>query len=148
MNVGVGAEAEPVREVDIEIPAGFDLIEPVGYLGYTGTVRGKYAHFEGAEIAPYTCTYFSLNGTAVRRGRLVVKIITTAPDGTKTRYSSTNPLSPLQAQLIYAGIPIPDMAVSGAEDDGPNVLLIVGGALLAGAAAVGVAILVRRRRFN
>jgi hypothetical protein len=144
VNIGVGAEAKAVRGVDIAVPDGFVLKEPVGFMGYEPTRNGKWVHYEGAEIAPFTCHYFGFEGEATRKGRLVVRIVTTDVDGIKTDYKNTRPGSLLGAQLIYAGIPIP----TGAEpsDDGPSVWMALAVAVAAGAAVVGVAYAVNRRR--
>ena len=144
VNIGVAAEALPVRDVDIEIPAGFTLKESFGYLGYVGETRGKWVHFTGAEIAPYTCHYFALAGRATRKGEYIARIITTAADGTKTTYKDPNPATQYPAMLIFAGVPIP---TDFTPDSGGGVPMWLGvvGAFGAGALAVGIAVLVRRR---
>ncbi len=123
-------------------------MEPIGFLGWQGVRTGNIVHFEGAVMRPYTCAYFSLDGEATTKGRLVAPIVTTAEDGTKVRYRSTKPFHPFAAQLIYAGIPIPNQGVTpGAGGDGG---FPVAGALaiavVVGALAVGGAVLVNRRR--
>ncbi len=146
VNIGVAAEQKPVRGVDISIPEGFDLEEPFGYLGYVGTVDGDWVHFEGAEIAPFTCTFFSFQGQATRRGRLVARIVTTAVDGAKTQYNDLKPASLYPAQLIYAGVPVPTGAQPESKSGFPSIWLGLAGALTAGGIAVGAAVLVNRRR--
>ncbi len=145
LNIGVGAEAKPVQAVDIAVPDGFVLKEPVGYTGYQPTIDGKWVHFEGGEIAPYSCHYFAFEGQATRKGRLVVRIVTTDADGTKTDYNDTRPGSLLGAQLVYAGIPIPTAAVPS-EDDGTSIWVALAVAVGAGVLVVGVAIAINRRR--
>jgi hypothetical protein len=148
VNIGVAAEAKPVHAIDIEIPDGFTLEEPVGYLGYVGTVRGKFAHFEGGVIQPYTCQYFGFVGAATKRGRLVAEIITTADDGTRQRYTDLRPISQFPAMLIFAGVTSadyePKAPATKGGDGGFFVALAV--AITAGILVVGAAVLINRRR--
>jgi hypothetical protein len=144
VNIGVAAEDKPVRAVDIAVPDAFVLKEPIGYLGFTGTVDGKRVHFEGAEIAPYSCTYFSFAGHAARKGRLVARIVTTAVDGTKAHYNDLRPISQYPAQLIYAGVTMPT-DVAPTNSDFPSIWVGVVASLVTGAAVVGGAYLVNRR---
>ena len=97
INIGVAAEDKPVIGVDVTVPKYFDLVEPVGFLGWEGTVDGDVVHFQGAVIQPYTCAYFGFDGEATKKGRLVAPIVTHTEDGTATDYKSTQPFNP------YAG---------------------------------------------
>jgi hypothetical protein len=148
VNIGVAAEAKPVHAIDIEIPDGFSLKEPVGYLGYTGSVRGKFAHFEGGVIQPYTCQYFGFVGEATKRGRLVAEIITTADDGTRQRYTDLRLISQFPAMQIFAGVNSADYQPKtpkpASGDGGFFVALAV--ALTAGVLVVGTAVIINRRR--
>jgi hypothetical protein len=147
INIGVAAEAKTVQAVDIEIPAGFELKEPVGYQGYTGTINGGFVHFEGGSIAPYSCHYFGFEGTAVKRGRLVAEIVTTADDGTKQRYTDLRPVSQFPAMLIFAGVDAADYAPKAPKaGGGVNIGVALAVAVAAGGLAVGAAVLVNRRR--
>jgi hypothetical protein len=149
INVGVAAEDKPVREVDVDIPEGFVASEAIGFLGYTGTIVGNVAHFEGAEFQPYTCGYFSLAGHATRRGRLIATITTHAADGTVTRYRDPHTISRFPAQVIYVGMTEADYQrrVGGspaASKSSPVTAVAIG--VGAGAVAVAVAYLWNRRR--
>ncbi|MEY2426246.1 MAG: hypothetical protein QOI61_1818 [Actinomycetota bacterium] len=146
LNIGVAAEAKPVRGVDIAVPEGFELKEPVGYLGYEPTVSGKWVHFEGGEIAPYQCHYFAFEGQATRKGRLVARIVTTDVDGKQTNYNDLRPISQFPAQLIYAGVPIPDPAQPASSDSSTSVWVALAVAVGAGVLVVGGAYAVNRRR--
>ena len=147
VNIGVAAEEKTVGAVDIQIPDGWDLKEPVGYLGYTATIQGKWVHFEGASIAPYTCHYFGFEGTATRKGRLVAKIITTADDGTKTTYSDLRPISQYPAMLILAGISAADLpSTQPKASGGVSIWVALGVAVVTGLVVVGGAVAVNRRR--
>jgi hypothetical protein len=147
LNIGVAAEAKPVRAVDIEIPDGFILKDPVGYLGYTGTIQGKWVHFEGAEIEPYTCHYFGFGGQATKRGRLVSQIITTADDGTRQRYADLRPISQFPAMLIFAGVKAADYTTPApAKSGGVSIWVALGVAVAAGLVVVGAAVMINRRR--
>ncbi|HVT77966.1 MAG TPA: hypothetical protein VHD87_13110 [Acidimicrobiales bacterium] len=147
VNIGVAAEEIPVEAVDIQIPAGFALKEAVGYLGYTGTVKGNYAHFVGGEIAPYTCHYFGFSGHATKRGRLVAQIITTDKNGTKTRYFDTRAISQFPAEVIYAGVDPADYAPKlPTSSGGVSIWVALAVAVGAGVLVVGGAVLVNRRR--
>jgi hypothetical protein len=147
INIGVAAEDKPVHAVDIEIPDGFELKEPVGYQGYTATVEGDVVHFTGGTIEPYSCHYFGLSGTALKRGRLVAEITTTAEDGTTQRYTDLRPISQFPAMLIFAGVKASDYAPKTPKaGGGVSPLVAVGVAVGAGVLAVGTAVLVNRRR--
>ncbi|MEY2472812.1 MAG: hypothetical protein QOK28_2141 [Actinomycetota bacterium] len=147
INIGVAAEAKPVQAVDIEIPDGFTLKDPVGYLGYTGTIQGKWAHFEGAEIEPYTCHYFGFGGQATKKGRLVSEIITTASDGTRQRYTDLRPISQFPAMLIFAGVKAADYTTSTPAKSGDvSIWVALAVAVAAGALVVGAAVMINRRR--
>jgi hypothetical protein len=101
LNVAVAAEDKPVRAVDISIPAGFALQDAEGFLGFQATRSGRQVHFEGGQIAIYDCESFSLEGEPTRTGKLVAPIVTTADDGTKTRYDDLKTGSQFPAQVIY-----------------------------------------------
>jgi len=101
LNIAVAAEDKPIRAVDISLPAGFALKNATGFLGFTATRHGQHVHFEGGEIATYDCQSFSLSGRATRTGKLVVHIVTTADDGTKTHYDDLRSGSQFPAQVIY-----------------------------------------------
>ena len=147
VNIGVAAEAKPVGAVDIQIPDGFTLKEPVGFQGYTATLNGDYAHFEGGQILPYTCHYFGFEGTATKRGRLVAQIVTTAADGTKQRYTDLRPISQFPAMLIFAGVNAADYAPKAPKvGGGVSIWVALGVAIAAGLLVVGGAVLVNRRR--
>ncbi|MEY2467561.1 MAG: hypothetical protein QOF21_259 [Actinomycetota bacterium] len=148
VNIGVAAEDKPIVAVDVTVPKNFHLVEPVGYLGWIGTVNGNVAHFEGAVMKPYTCAFFSLDGEAAKKGLLVATIRTHAADGTTTRYASTQPFNPFAAQLIYAGIPIPDPTVTPGDGGGlPGGFgLALAGSIGLGVLVVGSAVLINRRR--
>ena len=147
VNIGVAAEAKPVHAIDIEIPDGFSLKEPVGYLGYTGSIRGKFAHFEGGVIQPYTCQYFGFVGKATKRGRLVAEIITTADDGTRQRYTDLRPISQFPAMLIFAGVNSSDYEVKPKAKEGDGGFFVaLAIAIGAGVLVVGGAMLVNSRR--
>ena len=146
VNIGVAAEAKTVGPVDIQIPDGYALKEPVGYLGYTATVQDNWVHFEGAQIAPYTCHYFGFEGTATRKGRLVAKIITTADDGTKTTYSDLRPISQYPAMLIFAGVSAAAFDPKRTKASGVNIGVALGVAVAAGLLVVGGAWFINQRR--
>jgi hypothetical protein len=147
VNIGVAAEAKPVRAVDIAIPDGFELKEPVGYQGYTATIDGQSVHFEGGSIAPYSCHYFGFQGTAVKRGRLVAQITTTAEDGTRQRYTDLRPISQYPAMLIFAGVKAADYEPKApAKRGGVSIWVALAVAIAAGAVVVGGAVLLNRRR--
>lgn len=146
VNIGVAAEARPVRDVEVEIPAGFTFKESFGYLGYIGTRQGKWVHFTGAEIAPYTCHYFAIAGRAEHKGRFVARIITTADDGTRRRYEDLNPNTQFPAMLIFAGIPVQTDFSPKSSGGGVPTWLAGVVAVAAGAGAVAVAVLVNQRR--
>jgi hypothetical protein len=140
VNIGVAAEEKPVRDVDIEVPDGFALKEPVGFLGYEPTREGKWVHFTGAEIQPFACTFFAFSGQATRKGALVARIVTTAVDGTKTHYDSTKPAALYPAMVIYAGVTLEELNGSKSSVV-PRIAVAVGVAI----AAVGIAVFIRRR---
>lgn len=146
INIGVAAENKPVRDVEVEIPNGFTFKESFGYLGYVGTKQGKWVHFTGAEIQPYTCHYFAIAGRAEHKGRFVSRIITTADDGTRQRYEDLNPNTQFPAMLIFAGIPVQTDFSPKTSSGGVPVWLAGVVAVAAGAAAVGIAVFVQRRR--
>lgn len=147
INIGVAAETKPVTAVDIEIPAGFHLKEPVGYQGYTATITGNKVHFEGGSIAPYTCHYFGFGGQATKKGRLVADIITTADDGTTQRYTDLRPISQFPAMLIFAGVKAADYAPkTPSSSGGASIWVALAVAVAAGVVVVGGAVMVNRRR--
>ena len=148
VNIGVAAEEKPITGVDVTVPSGFHLEDPIGYLGWIGTATGNVVHFQGAVMQPYTCTFFSLDGTATKKGRLVLPILTHAEDGTSRHYASTQPFNPYAAQVIYAGIPIPTQTVTPGGNGGlpSGFFPALGIAVLAGALVVGAAVMVNRRR--
>jgi len=147
VNIGVAAEDKAVVRVDVTVPRNFQLEEPIGYLGWIGTVNGNVAQFEGAVMQPYTCAFFALRGEATTKGRLVATIRTHAADGTTVRYASTKPFDPFAAQLIYAGIPIPEQGVTPGSGSGSSGFgLALAGSIILGALVVGAAVLVNRRR--
>ena len=147
VNIGVAAEAKPVAAVDIDIPSGFELTEPVGYQGYVGTVQGDVAHFEGGTIAPYACHYFGFQGKATKRGRLVADIVTTADDGTKTTYNDLRPISQFPAMLIFAGVQESDYTTPTPNPGGGvSIWVALAVAVGAGVVVVGAAVMINRRR--
>jgi hypothetical protein len=140
VNIGVAAEEKPVRDVDIEIPDGFELKEPVGFMGYEPTRKGKWVHYTGAEIQPFGCHYFAFSGQAARKGALVARIITTAADGTKTHYDSVKPAALYPAMIIYAGV-TPGEVNESKSGGGLWIGVGVGGVLVVAL----IVVLVRRR---
>ena len=148
VNIGVAAEAKPITAIDVTVPAGFHLEDPIGYLGWIGTAAGNVVHFQGAVMQPYTCTFFSLDGEATKKGRLVLPILTHAADGTSLRYASTQPFNPYAAQVIYAGIAIPEQTVTPGGKGGlpQGFFPALGVAVVAGGLVVGVAVLANSRR--
>lgn len=148
VNIGVAAEDKPITSIDITIPAGFDLIDPVGYLGWVGSASAdkRSVHFQNSTMQPYTCTFFSLDGTATSRGRLVLPILTHAQDGTTLLYKSTQPFNPYAAQLIYAGVRIPNPTVTPGGKSSSSIAVAIVIAIALGALAVGAMVLANRRR--
>ncbi|MEY2397678.1 MAG: hypothetical protein QOJ00_852 [Actinomycetota bacterium] len=147
LNIGVASEEKPVTSIDIAIPPGFDLTDQIGYLGWVGTRVGDHAHFEGLTLKPYSCGYFTLVGTATKKGAYFAAITVHADDGTSKEYIDKNPYSPYPAFAIYAGEPIPDAGVTpGGGGGGTSVWVIVAVALIAGGVAVGFAWFVNNRR--
>ncbi|HUR77155.1 MAG TPA: hypothetical protein VMZ22_04345 [Acidimicrobiales bacterium] len=144
LNVGVAAEGQAVRAVDVEVPDAFELKKPLEFAGYAAERRGKWLHLEGAEIASYSCHYFAIEGQATLKGRMVMRIVTTTADGKRTRYENLNPASQFPAMQIFAGVAIPRDFVA---DEKRHTPVWVIGAVAVGAAlvAVGMAELVRRR---
>jgi hypothetical protein len=143
VSIGVAAEEKPVAGVDIEIPRGFALKEPVGFMGYEPTRRGRWVHFDGAEIAPFGCHYFGFSGHATQKGRLVARVITTATDGTRTRYDSLKPAALYPAMVIYAGVTAADFGAD--ESSGTPAWLWPAVAVATGLGAVGIVFGLRRR---
>jgi uncharacterized protein YcnI len=147
LNVGVASEDKAVTAVDIAIPSGFDLKDQIGYLGWVGTRVGAHAHFEGQTLKPYSCGYFTLFGTATKKGALFADITVHASDGSQKQYVDTNPYSPYPAFGIFAGEPIPDPGVTpGGSGGGFPLWLILVVAVIAGGVAVGFAYVVNNRR--
>ncbi len=149
LNIEVASEDKPITSVDISIPRGFDLKDQVGYLGWVGTHIGEKVHFEGQTLKPYSCGYFTIVGTAVKKGALFADIAVHADDGTTTKYVDRNPYSPYPAYAIFAGVPIPDAGVTpGEPSSGFPLVMWLAIAIGAGAVAVGVAVLANRRRYS
>jgi len=147
INIGVAAEEKPVTAVDIAIPPGFELKDQIGYLGWVGTRVGDSTHFEGAEIKPYSCAYFTFKGVAPQKGKYLASITVHAADGSTTKYIDANPYSLFPALGIYAGVPIPSQGVSpggGSGDGFPWMWLAI--AVVAGGVAVAFAVVWNRRR--
>lgn len=149
VNIGVAAEDKPISEVDIAVPKGFDLVDNFGFLGWVGERHDSVVTFSGGIIEPYQCGYFTLKGTAPKKGVYQANITAIAEDGTRRLYKNPNPYSAFPAMMLYADTPMPapeDFANSdeGGGGDGPWRALGVG--LAAGALVVGVAWKLNQRR--
>jgi hypothetical protein len=139
ITVGVPAEVQVVDKVAITIPAGFDLGQARAAGGWTSSIDGSTITYTGSTIAPLTCGYFTVTGTAASKGKLVFPVTTTAVDGTTTEYGPGK----LGAQEVYAGIPAFPDAGGGSGLDATTIagIVLVGGGLVAAA----VLFAVRRR---
>lgn len=139
ITVGVPAEVQEVNRVAISIPKGFDLGQARAATGWTSTVDGSTITYAGGSIAPLTCGYFTITGTAPSKGKLVLPVTTTGVDGSTTEYGPGK----LGAQEVYAGIKaFPDEGSSSGMDATTLAgIVLVGGGLVAAAA-----LLVVRRR--
>jgi hypothetical protein len=139
ITVGVPAEVQVVDKVAITIPAGFDLGQARAAGGWTSSIDGSTVTYTGSTIAPLTCGYFTVTGTAASKGKLVFPVTTTAVDGTTTEYAPGR----LGAQEVYAGIPAFPDAGGGSGLDATTLagIVLVGGGLVAAAALF----VVRRR---
>lgn len=129
ITVGVPAEVQVVDKVAITIPAGFDLGQARAAGGWTSSIDGSTITYTGSTIAPLTCGYFTVTGTAASKGKLVFPVTTTAVDGTTTEYGPGK----LGAQEVYAGIPaFPDEG-GGSGLDATTIagIVLVGGGLVA-----------------
>jgi uncharacterized protein YcnI len=149
LNVAVASEDKPVTAVDISIPPGFVLKDQIGYLGWVGTHVADHVHFEGSTLKPYSCGYYTLLGSATKKGAMFATITVHAGDGTTKAYVDKNPYSPYPAFAIYAGVPIPAAGVvPGAPSSGlgSGFWKIVVVAFVAGAVAVAFAYYVNNRR--
>jgi hypothetical protein len=139
ITVGVPAETQVVDRVAISIPGGFELGQARAAAGWTSSIDGSTVTYTGSTIAPLTCGYFTVTGTAASKGKLVFPVTTTAIDGTTTEYGPGK----LGAQEVYAGIPaFPDEG----GGSGVDATTIAGIALVAGGVVGGVVLFVLRRR--
>ena len=99
-------------------------------------------------MQPYSCAYFSFDGEATRKAKLVAPIVTTADDGTRTTYDDDSPYTSFPAQVIYAGLPIPEPDNTRQSGGAPanEFAVALGVAVLAGLVVVlGLHYLQRRR---
>lgn len=136
INFGVAAEDKPVTAVDVTVPDGFDLREPVAFNGWQATRDGSVVHFTGGTIKAYTCEFFTFSGAAQRQGALRADITVIHDDATTRVYADPNPYSPFPTMGIYAGVPLPSQGVTplvGDSGGGSGPLLLAGSvAVIAG----------------
>ena len=147
VNIGIAAEAVAATGVDVTIPEGFVFERAVEYAPWTATHSDGTVRFRGGSIPPYTCAFFSVIGTAPRKGEYPFHLGILGEDGSKARYTREEPFGEFAAQMVYAGVPIPDPAA--ATDDGglPNGFgWAVLGAVVAGGVAVAIAARISARR--
>lgn len=135
INFGVAAEDKPVTAVDVAVPTGFELREPIGFNGWQATRDGSVAHFTGGTIKPFTCEFFTFAGTATIKGALYLDITVVNGDGSKTVYDVHDPYSPTPAMGVFAGVPIPSQGVTPGGKASSNttaLLAAAAGAVIAG----------------
>lgn len=125
VTIGVDSDgAAPVTEVDVVVPDELTVERALDTPPWTSTRTGDTITYTGGEIAIGTCTFFSLNVIAPRKGVVAVPVITRAADGAVREFRGRDISKPFPAQLVYAGIPIPQIDVSSedSQDSGPLVL--------------------------
>jgi hypothetical protein len=138
INFGVASEQQPVSAVDVTVPNGFDLVEPVGFNGWQARRDGSVVHFTGPALQPYSCVFFTFDGTARRKGALFAEITVHNGDGTTRAYADHNPYSPFPALGIYADTPLPKQGVTPGESgtsSTPKLMLALSVAVIAGGVA-------------
>lgn len=150
INFGVAAEDKPVTAVDVTVPEGFALREPVAFNGWQAVLEGSVVHFTGGTIKAYTCEFFTFSGAAQRMGALRADITVVHDDGTTQVYADPNPYSLFPAMGIYAGVPIPAQGVTPLGGDGESgsgpLLLAVSVAVIAGGVTALFLVMRSRRR--
>lgn len=137
INFGVAAEEKAVIAVDVTVPAGFGLTEPIGFNGWQAARDGSVVHFTGGTIKPFTCEFFTFAGTATIKGALYLDITVVNDDGSRTVYDVHDPYSPTPAMGVFSGVEIPTQGVTpgGAASSNRNALFAaVAGAVIAGGA--------------
>jgi hypothetical protein len=146
VTVGVPAEAIAVVRVDVGIPKDFRLSEVIGAQFWTGKRVGEVIRFEGGPLAPYSCGYLSIKGTATEKGKLVFPLTLQLEDGTTDRFTSEFLNDPRGAQLVFAGVQPKESDYLGGEESGGGSSLGLAGGILVGIGVAGVlgAIIVRR----
>jgi hypothetical protein len=145
VTVGVPAEEREVVRVDVGLPEQFRLDDVVASQYWTGRRAGESVRFEGGPLAPYSCVYFSLNGTATDRGKLVFPLTVHLKDGGTERLTGEKINDPRGAQLVFAGTQPRQSDYFGVDGGGTDLGVI--GAVLVTIGVVGIAAAVLLRRY-
>jgi hypothetical protein len=139
ITVGVAAEAQPVVQVDVEVPDGFELDETQSTPGWDVERDGSTLRYRAGEIPAMQCGYVTVDGSATERRELVFTVVTTDVEGTTTEYGPDR----LGAQIVYAGV---EPSADDDAGDGIDPMLVAGIGLVAVGVAASVVVAVRRRR--
>lgn len=138
--IGVTVEATAVTGIDIELPASFRLASVQAPPGWMPQAAGTTVQLRGGEVAPFGCGYVTLRGTFTEKGVVPIPLVLHHVDGTTVRLTGRDSRLPDAAQLVYAGVALPEP-----EEETPRrlpVVAVAGGALAVGAA---IAVVVSRR---
>ena len=146
---GVPAEDFAVTEVDVTLPAVFQLQGLDGPPEWKSTQQGRQLHLLGGPIEPYTCAFFTLRGVVGKRGKVMFPFVIRGEGGRSSEYKGTKINDPFSGQLVFAGVSPQqsDYLDASAGDSGggstlqPAFLAAAGGLTVGGA----LALLARRR---
>jgi hypothetical protein len=145
---GVPAEDFAVTEVDVTVPAAFELRGMDGPPEWKSTQQGRRLHLLGGPIAPFTCAFFTLRGVVSKPGKITFPFVIRGEGGRSSEYKGTKINDPFAGQLVFAGVSPKqsDYVDAGGEGGGSSTLqpafLAVAGGLTVGGA---LAFLARRR---
>jgi hypothetical protein len=143
LTIGAAAEANSIVAVDVTVPATFRVDAILPTVKWTSERTPTGITFRGGPITPFACAFFTVRGEALRKGVIALELTTHAEDGTVQQYRSRDPGDLYAAQLVLAGVELPDPSTGGGGGSGsssPGTLLLVAGG------AGGVALWVIRRR--
>lgn len=130
---------KPITEVDVTDAPGFDLVAGEPPPGWKVVRHGNMLVFSGGEITlADEFAVFAIRGTATVKGELLFPITTRDPDGSSMTYDG-QPGTKNQGAIVYAGV-IPHLPT---KHGFPTQ---VAGGVVAGVGAVGMAVILLRRR--
>jgi hypothetical protein len=146
---GVPAEDFAVTEVDVSLPAAFQLQGLDGPPEWKSTQQGRQLHLLGGPIEPFTCAFFTLRGVVDKAGKITIPFVIRGEGGRSSEYKGTKINDPFSGQLVFAGVSPKQsdyLDVSSGDSGGgstfqPAFLAAAGGLTVGGA----LALLARRR---